>query len=49
MLTALGFDLSPEKMAEVHSERERLMASITPELRAKAAALYAQVKSGRPW
>lgn len=48
MLRTLGIDLSPDKMAEVRARYEALMAGITPELRAEAAALYARVKSGRP-
>lgn len=48
MLRTLGFDLSPNKMAEAREEYRALLAGITPELRAEAAALYARVKSGRP-
>ena len=48
MLRALGFDLTPDKMAAAREEYRALIADITPELRAEAAALYARVKSGRP-
>jgi len=48
MLRGLGFDLSPEKMAEAREEYRALIDGITPELRAEAAALYARVKGGRP-
>jgi hypothetical protein len=42
-LRAAGFNITDEDMAEAHAEMERLRKSITPKLRAEAAALYAEV------
>lgn len=42
-LRAAGFTISDEAVAEARAEKERLRKSITPELRAKAAELYAEV------
>jgi hypothetical protein len=40
-LRGLGFELSPGGMAETRAELDAARASVTPELRAKAAALRA--------
>jgi hypothetical protein len=48
ILTGLGFEITDEGLADADAEMQRLRAGITPELRAKAAALYAQVTQGRP-
>ena len=42
-LIALGFDITDEGMAQAREERRQLMESITPELRAKAAAVKAEI------
>lgn len=42
-LRAAGFAITDEGVAEARAEVERLRKSITPETRAKAAELYAEV------
>lgn len=42
-LRAAGFAITDEGVAEARAEIERLRKSITPETRAKAAELYAEV------
>lgn len=42
-LRALGFDITDEGIARAHEEHRRLMASVTPELSAKAAAAKAEI------
>ena len=42
-LIALGFNITDEDIARAHEEHRQLMESITPELRAKAAAVKAEI------
>lgn len=42
-LIALGFNITDEGIAQAHEEHRRLMESVTPELRAKAAAAKAEI------
>jgi hypothetical protein len=42
-LLDLGFDITDEGVARAHEEHRRLIAGITPELRAKAAAIKAEI------
>jgi hypothetical protein len=46
-LVALGFDITDEGIARAHEEHRRLMESVTPELRAKAAAVKAEIDGVR--
>lgn len=47
VLDALGFDITDEALARARAENERLLAGINPELRQRAAELYAEVTAGR--
>jgi hypothetical protein len=42
-LVALGFDITDEGIARAHEEHRTLMESVTPELRAKAFAVKAEI------
>jgi hypothetical protein len=42
-LVALGFDITDEGIAQAHEEHRRLMESVTPELRAQAAAVKVEI------
>jgi glutamyl-tRNA reductase len=46
-LAALGFNITDEDIARAHEERRQLMESVTPELRAKAAAVQAEIERVR--
>jgi hypothetical protein len=48
ILRGIGFNLTDETVAAARAELSSARDSVTPELRAQAAALYAQIKSGRP-
>ncbi len=47
ILRSVGFKLTDEGLARAREEMEQLKASITPELRAQAAELQAQVMAAR--
>jgi hypothetical protein len=49
MLRSAGFKITDEGVARAAAERRRLLESITPELRAHAAELYARIQQGRVW
>lgn len=42
-LAELGFNITDEDIARAREERRQLMASVTPELRARAAAVKAEL------
>lgn len=46
-LTAIGFDITDEGIAQAGEELDRAAAGITPELRAHAARLAAEIASSR--
>jgi hypothetical protein len=47
ILRSVGFELTDEGLARADAEMEQLRASITPELRAQAAQLQAEVMAAR--
>jgi len=47
-LSSAGFALTEEGRARATQELDKLQASVTPELRGKAADLQAHIKGGRP-
>jgi hypothetical protein len=48
VLHNLGFELTDESMAHARAELQAARDSVTPELRAQAAELYARIRTGRP-
>lgn len=46
-LDALGFDITDDGIARAREQRRRLMDSVPPELRAKAAAVQAEIERVR--
>jgi hypothetical protein len=47
ILRSVGFELTDEGLARADAEMEQIRASITPELRAQAAQLQAEVMAAR--
>ncbi|MBM0205842.1 hypothetical protein ACIA47_32150 [Micromonospora sp. NPDC051227] len=47
ILRSVGFKLTDEGLARAHAEMEQAKASITPELRAQAAQLQAEIEAAR--
>ena len=48
VLSQLGFDLSSDGMAATAMAYDDAMTGVTPDLRARAAALVSEARQGRP-